>query len=170
MNNIFILLILFQAKHYVCDFPLQGEYMLKKFSPNWDFFIPLLSHALVHAFFTFAISVGFVGAKFAAILGVLDLVIHFSMDRIKASPKMLGKYQNLVKSDFEFHSKLLSMYTKAFEEEQLSLENYKLAMKIEKDSFNVKKASNKKFWHALGLDQAVHHLTHYLIIYLIVTR
>ena len=162
MNNIFILLILFQAKHYVCDFPLQGEYMLKKFSPNWDFFLPLLSHALVHAIFTFAISVGFVGAKFAAILGALDLVIHFSMDRIKASPKMLGKYQALTKRDFIEHSqRLASAHGNRAELQYVEQFNRE---------FNERKASNKKFWHALGLDQAVHHLTHYLIIYLIVTR
>lgn len=162
MNNIFILLILFQTKHYVCDFPLQGEYMLKKFSPNWDFFLPLLSHALVHAIFTFVISVGFVGAKFAAILGVLDLVIHFSMDRIKASPKMLGKYQTLTKRDFIEHSQNIASV-------HGNLDEHRLVTEMNSD-FNERKASNKKFWHALGLDQAVHHLTHYLIIYLIVTR
>ena len=30
-KEIFILLILFQIKHFLCDFPLQGKYMLGKF-------------------------------------------------------------------------------------------------------------------------------------------
>lgn len=169
MTTIFVLLVVFQAKHYVADFPLQNEYMLKKFSPNWDFFLPLLSHALVHAVFTFAISVGFVGAKFAAILGALDLVIHFTMDRIKANPKMLGKYQALTKRDFIEHKQSLDEMQKTIDQAGYKPYYQQQYEKLEV-AFNVRKASNKKFWHALGLDQAVHHLTHYLIIYLIVTR
>lgn len=59
------------------------------------------------------------------------------MDRIKASPKRLGKYKALTSSEFE----------KATEEQ---------------------KKSNTYFWWALGLDQGVHHLTHYLIIYFLI--
>lgn len=95
--------------------------MLKKFSPNWDFFFPLLSHSLVHALFTFLIAYAF-RPELALSVALLDLVVHFTMDRIKAGPKYLGRFKD--------------MY-------------------------------DKKFWWSLGLDQSVHHLTHYLIIYLL---
>lgn len=43
MKTLFILLILFQIKHFVADYLLQGEYMLGKFKPGWSFLKPLLS-------------------------------------------------------------------------------------------------------------------------------
>jgi hypothetical protein len=119
---IFLLLVLFQVKHFVADYPLQGKYMLKKFSPNWDFFIPLFLHSAVHAAFTLLIAAYF-KPEIAFEVALLDLVVHFTMDRIKAGPKYLGRYKD--------------MY-------------------------------DKKFWWSLGLDQSVHHLTHYFIIYLLV--
>ena len=61
------------------------------------------------------------------------------MDRVKASPKMLGKFKALTANEF----------ISATDEQKLN---------------------NKYFWWSLGLglDQAVHHLTHYFIIYLLV--
>lgn len=118
---IFLLLILFQLKHFVADYPLQGKYMLQKFRPDWGFFIPLLAHSAVHAVFTLVIAL-LVKPEIALEVAILDLVVHFTMDRIKAGPKYLGRYKD--------------MY-------------------------------DKKFWMSLGVDQMVHHLTHYFIIYLL---
>lgn len=123
---IFVLLLAFQLKHFICDYPLQTPYMLGKFKPDWDFLKPLCAHAAVHACVTFYISVyalfktpGTLVWAFG--LSVFDFVIHASMDRIKASPKILGRF----------------------------------------------KIEDKRFWWSLGLDQMVHHLTHYLIIFVI---
>ena len=153
-NSLIVLLIAFQLKHYICDFPLQGEYMMGKFKPGKEFILPLLAHTLVHAAFTILIALYFVSLEKALLLGLLDLTIHFIMDRIKASPNMLGKYQALSKADFYEHESNL----------RSSLEMYRPAIQLE---FDKRMKDNKKFWWALGLDQGIHHLTHYLIIYLI---
>ena len=57
------------------------------------------------------------------VYATLDISIHFIMDRIKASPNMLG-------------------------------------------CFNPK---DKGYWYVLGVDQMVHHMTHYLIIVSIIS-
>lgn len=128
---IFYLLVVYQIKHFLADFPLQGKYMLNKFQPGWDFLLPLTAHAAIHALFTFIISLSYLFHKTYPLmdielplkLALLDFVVHFTMDRIKAGPKYLGRFKD--------------MY-------------------------------NYKFWWSLGLDQMVHHLTHYFIIYQLV--
>lgn len=141
---IFALLFTFQVKHYLADFPLQTKYMLGKFSRYDDVWIPaLLAHVAVHGAFTLVISLiyfcwvistgfgTFVTDNTDIFLDVilislssasLDMAIHFSMDRIKASPYLLGKY----------------------------------------------KPDEKPFWLALGVDQTVHHLTHYALIAMLI--
>lgn len=131
------MLILFQLKHFVCDFPLQNSYMLGKFKEK-GWFLPLLSHCVTHAGGTLLILTFFVQTtKEVLFLSLFDLCAHFIMDRIKASPKMLGKYVSLTKRDFQEGTPT---------KEQLH--------------------SNEMFWYSLGFDQLVHHLTHYLIVYL----
>lgn len=123
--EILILLVVFQVKHFLADYPLQNRYMLGKFLPGWAFFFPLLSHVMVHGLFTFFIVLAWTGDDMLAMmLASLDGLVHFLMDRLKAGPRYLGRW----KHDSPF------------------------------------------FWWALGLDQMVHHLTHYLIIWITVTR
>lgn len=91
--TIFLLFVLFQIKHFLADFPFQTKYMLGKFKDSeWQ--LPLLAHVGVHALFTFAISLPF-GAAQAYLLALADATIHFTMDRIKASPRMLGRFKIL---------------------------------------------------------------------------
>lgn len=115
--DLVVLLILFQLKHFVADYPLQNKYMLGKFKET-GWVAPLAAHCSYHAGFTFLISIFFAPWYVALMLSVVDFVIHFTMDRFKASPNMLGRF----------------------------------------------KMDNPKFWWALGFDQMVHHITHYLII------
>lgn len=122
IEGVFILLIAFQIKHFICDFPLQREYMLKKTMPGWEFVAPLSLHCVVHATFTFLI-VLFIRPELWW-LAAVDFVIHFIMDRIKSGPRYLGRFNN---------------------------------------------RSTPGFWNALGFDQMVHHLTHYFIIWMLVT-
>lgn len=84
------LLILFQLKHFVCDYPLQGQYMLKKANKR-GWFLPLLTHASVHAFGTMVI-LSEIKALNMWWLSLVDLFIHFTMDRIKASPSILNRW------------------------------------------------------------------------------
>lgn len=159
MNEIFILLLVYQIKHFLADYPLQTPYMLKKFLPNAGFFWPLCAHAGIHAAFTLVIASVFfvyVGFEFPIIfiLGIayFDFIIHFVMDRIKASPNMLGRYKPL--SANEFPSIIVWAGCSGNSTESIRARE--------------KLRHNKYFWWALGLDQAVHHLTHYTIIYLLV--
>lgn len=124
METLFILLILFQLKHFICDYPLQNSYMLGKFKlEGWLF--PLLSHTVVHFLGTALITYMFtLDIIFTLLLSCLDLIIHFIVDRIKAHPSLGGRY----------------------------------------------KPENPKFWWCLGLDQSMHHLTHYFLIFLILTK
>lgn len=142
MVTIFLLLLAFQLKHFLADYPLQTEYMLGKFKPGKGYVLPLFLHASVHAAFTFLICWGIqfpgVGPKLALGLALLDGGIHFAMDRIKASPRLLGRHKPLTAKD----------YPTATEEQ---------------------KRGNKYFWWSLGVDQGVHHLTHYIIIAILLT-
>ena len=120
MTEIFILLIVYQIKHFLCDYPLQTPYMLQKLNlTGWA--VPLAAHAAVHGAFTLAI-VMFVNPSLWW-LAIFDFAVHFTMDRIKASPNMLNRF---------------------------GLED-------------------KRFWWSLGFDQMVHHLTHYAIIFMLIT-
>lgn len=83
MTTLFVLLIAFQIKHFLCDYPLQGQYMLGKFKEK-DWELPLAAHALVHAVFTFFIA-AFFGLQIAIAVALLDFGIHFIVDRIKVN-------------------------------------------------------------------------------------
>lgn len=122
LQTVFLLLVIFQIKHFVADFPLQRPYMLRKFSPGWEFVLPLSLHCAVHALFTLAIVLVFAPALWW--LSILDFVAHFVMDRIKAGPRYLGRFNDI---------------------------------------------SRTGYWVSFGLDQMVHHLTHFYIVWMIVT-
>lgn len=129
--QIFTLLIIFQIKHWLCDYPLQTPFMLQKFQKKgWVY--PLFCHTRVHAVFTLLISATFLNlysgmsvqdyTRIAVWMMFLDGVVHFIVDRVKAHPDLGGRW----------------------------------------------KTDNPKFWWALGTDQALHHLTHYIVIYVLV--
>lgn len=133
IGEIFTLLIVYQLKHFLADYPLQGRYMLGKFKPGWGFLGPLATHAGLHAGLTYLIAVIYLQTKLGKLsldivglilwLTLTDFVIHFTMDRIKAGPKYLGRFKDMMKP---------------------------------------------YFWWSLGLDQMVHHLTHYYLIWRLV--
>lgn len=133
MKLAFALLLAFQLKHFLADYPLQGRYMLGKFRDSWGFLQPLLAHVAVHAAGTFLIACYF-GIVQAIGLALFDASVHFCMDRIKASKRYLGRFKPL----------------NADTAPTATLEQWK---------------QNDYFWWSLGFDQAVHHLTHYAIIY-----
>lgn len=90
--SLFALLVIYQLKHFICDYPLQNAYMLGKFEEiGWV--KPLLAHTGIHAVATFLIALVFTQMVFLSLsLALFDLVVHFIMDRVKASPKLLGRY------------------------------------------------------------------------------
>jgi hypothetical protein len=138
ISMIFYLLILYQLKHFLCDYPLQTpRFFIGKFRKDWSFFVPLLAHSAIHGVGTFLIAVWATGNILLGInLGILDMVVHGTMDRLKAGERWMGRWKALSSTEF-------ATATPA----QLR--------------------GNALFWNALGVDQMVHHLTHYLCIYLI---
>lgn len=166
MNTLFLLLLIFQLKHFICDFPLQNEYMLGKFKEK-GWVLPLLSHGLVHAVATFIISLIFThDLNKSIVLAVLDLIIHSTMDRIKASPKMLGKYKSMTKEQYVRSLEKIDNFKRQLSLVQTDSMN-KLYLQAVSEH-NELKRNNSRFWSFLGLDQLVHHVTHYFIIYLII--
>jgi hypothetical protein len=147
------LLIAYQIKHFLCDYPLQGPYMLRKFLPGWGFFLPLLAHAGVHALCTGLIAFLFGSYHLIIPLALLDGTVHFIMDRIKAGPKYMGRWKPLTAQEYR------NCY-------DLSKSHW--APTSSQASQHLR--GNTLFWWALGFDQMVHHLTHYLCIYLLMTR
>lgn len=83
MILVFALLIIYQLKHFLCDYPLQTQYMLGKFKPGRDWILPLAAHACVHAGFTFVIALIFSPAWLAILLSFLDFTAHLTVDRAK---------------------------------------------------------------------------------------
>lgn len=151
MSNVawvFVLLVVFQCKHWLADYPLQRRWMLGKFRSDWGFVFPLLAHVAVHGFMTFwisAIALSALRSDFwnpqpvALLLAFFDMTIHFVMDRIKASPKYLGRYKTLT-------------------------------AETAKTATDAQWRSNDRFWWSMGFDQSIHHLTHYAIIWWLVTH
>lgn len=99
MLTVFLLLIAFQLKHFICDYPLQTQYMLRKMQTT-GWVKPLAAHAGVHAIGTFMIAYYFLNLSyyidnviFAATLAITDLILHFIVDRLKASPTIGGRFK-----------------------------------------------------------------------------
>lgn len=160
MEAIWILLVIYQLKHFVADYLLQGKYMLGKFKTE-GWVLPLLSHALVHGAFTFSIAYFYLGLRESIMLAFFDTYIHFLVDRVKASPNFLGKFRALSKTEMIRLIQLEAMCK--------VLENNGSDQSEKLKEIAEKRKSNTYFWWSLGVDQMAHHLTHYLIIYAIVT-
>ncbi|NJO48155.1 MAG: DUF3307 domain-containing protein [Leptolyngbyaceae cyanobacterium RM2_2_4] len=165
---IYLLLVVYQLKHFLADYPLQGRYMLGKFKPFPACLLPLLSHGLVHGVFTFLIALYFKDWQVAAWLGALDMLIHSGVDYVKANPSLGGRFKALTKETYMMSHNMsqgLSMVDGSPMPKEISekdLETYKeLGRKDLK--------SNVYFWWALGADQLAHHLTHYLLIWIILS-
>jgi hypothetical protein len=106
MKAIFILLVVYQLKYWLCDYSLQRSYMLRKFEGGTTWILPLCAHAGVHAAFTLFVGslwaiwkvyAGFAPSTFytrlAFALAALDFVVHFTVDRMKAAPTWGGRWK-----------------------------------------------------------------------------
>jgi len=98
LHLVFLLLCIFEVKHFLCDFPLQRRWMLQKVLPGWEFFAPLLVHCCVHGLFTLAIVMYYKPGLWW--LALVDIAAHFIMDRIKAGPRYLGRFRDRDKSSY----------------------------------------------------------------------
>ena len=98
--------------------------------------MPLAGHVLIHGAMTLVICVNYGPLSTAIWLALFDASIHFVMDRIKASPKYMGRWKVLSAGEWP-------------------------------TATPEKKRANNIFWSCLGIDQMVHHLTHYAIIWVL---
>lgn len=149
LHLLFVLLAVYQLKHWMADYPLQNEYMLGKFQPGWGFVGPLAMHVTIHGGLTFIIVVAVTHMLGLALaVAAFDLTVHFFMDRLKAGPKYMGRWKPLTAAQWMDAKK-------------------KLTLGIWDKSENPAGAlqGNVLFWWALGIDQMVHHLTHYACIF-----
>jgi len=148
---VYTLFGIFLVKHFIADFPLQGQYHIGKFKKYPDFILPLLNHCAIHAIFTFIISCTFLkDAEKAFWLGCFDLLCHFGMDRIKASPDLLGRFKAL--SAAEYVKCVKGEANQDFHTAKAAYEKLR---------------SNRLFWVSLGIDQMVHGFTDLIIVYAI---
>jgi hypothetical protein len=81
-STVFILLALFGIKHFIADFLMQFEYMLREkgiYGATGG-----VHHSLVHASWTFLILVCFVNnANVVIALAAVDFFVHYHVDFVK---------------------------------------------------------------------------------------
>ena len=158
LATVLTLLVVYQLKHFLADYPLQTQYMLGKFRPGWEFVKPLTGHAGVHALFTYWIVLIYSWSfTMAVALALFDFTVHFVMDRIKAGPRYLGRFHALSATEYS------NMQAYLRDEEGMSALYGKIPAGAAKKAIR----DNRFFWWALGFDQMVHHLTHYAIIFIL---
>ncbi len=121
ISKAFLLLLALQAKHVICDGPLQTVQMVRDKSvygkPRG------VAHALIHCLGSFGVLVAAgVPVVFTAQLVTFEFFVHYHIDYIK---------EKFVKYNGWYHS-------------------------------------DGPFWWALILDQALHHMTYLLLVWLIV--
>lgn len=163
---IWLLLVFFQLKHFIADYLLQNEYMLGKFKEQgWA--LPLASHCMVHVLFTLVVAL-IVNPSVALLVCVIDFSLHFIMDRIKASPTLLGRYTALTKKEVMEHKYKIEQIGFMLKKKAITPEQHCIIVEETLANWKAKVKSNKRFWWSLGLDQMVHHLTDILIIYILV--
>lgn len=154
--TIFFLLVAFQVKHLFADFVCQTDYMAGKFRPGWNFVWPLVAHAGHHAAATLAIGTYVLayserGIVLCCAAAAFDFLSHFVIDRVKASPSLLGRWQPLSKDEYGFYRNIAANRHGSWAAEAVTSAS--------------KALRNNRIYHlVLGTDQCLHHLTHYCII------
>lgn len=173
INFLFALLVIYKFKHFIADYPLQGKYMLGKFQGGTAWILPLSAHCAVQAFFTFLIGL-MVNPRLAVVGATIDFILHFIMDRIKASPNLMGRWKNFSANEYGFlrmgflppsTNDILETKREATIGGTIKV----LVLKVrEASSKQIEKTfkNNTYFWWALGIDQCFHGLTDLLVLYI----
>ena len=150
-----LLVAAFKVKHFVADYPLQTPYMLGKFKPT-GWVRPLAAHAGVHAAITALVALGAGAGLLALGCALLDFVVHFVMDRVKASPNLMGRWKAL--SAGEYRSAARMAEYDGTDPELVGAARFGRQLL----------RHNTLFWNCLGIDQLVHGLTDLAVVALIV--
>lgn len=161
LRVVFALLVVYQMKHLLADYLLQswpiGHYFLGKFKKH-GWVKPLAGHCGEHAAITLMI-VGAMHRPDLWWLAIVDFGVHFVMDRLKAGPRWLGQFKMYPGSaaDWQDDCHLTAQ------------PNNPSLWSVARRQAEHRLWSNTLFWVTLGVDQAVHHLTHYYCIWRLVT-
>ena len=136
VSQIFVLLLAFQIKQLLCDYPIQPEFLLKRFQSSSV--NGLLLYSFFHGFFTLAICLILTTASFplAAGLALLDVGIDFVLGLTRSKSDLLARFRPLDLQEFTVASR------KA-------------------------KRQHRLYWIFFGIDQALHHMTHFSIVYIL---
>lgn len=164
----FTILVLYQIKHFLCDYPLQTDYMLGKFKEHPHYIKPLAAHAGVHALFTLVL-VAFYNLKLAVPMAILDFVSHFIIDRVKAHPTGLGKYQSITKKEVGQYQTKVKYLHDMHNTKRITSDQYVNELTKHTQAHEQAFKDNKYFWLSLGADQMLHNLVHILIVWMVVS-
>ncbi|MBG1231283.1 DUF3307 domain-containing protein [Aestuariivirga litoralis] len=98
LNQLFLLLILFQFKHFVADGPLQTKAMVDEKS-RYGATLGIV-HAGIHGILTIVVVMLVLhGWVWAVVLGLIDFAIHYHVDYVK---ERLVKYWGFTPADGPF--------------------------------------------------------------------
>jgi hypothetical protein len=90
VGAVLLLVLLFGLKHLLADFILQTPWMVRGKGAAAGWMAPLLAHAGVHGALTTAIALVVVPGWWW--LGLVDLLVHATLDRLKAAPRCGGRW------------------------------------------------------------------------------
>ena len=162
ITKIFILLILYQVKYFVCDVLLQKDYMQGKYK-DWPKFIgPLFTHSMVHYWGTLLIVVWF-DPRHALIYALGDALTHFIIERVNTSPKMFGRFKALTQKEYEY-----IMEGKGIPQYHRNLGWSLNLLPLKYVQRNRILLHDKLFKISFGAEQMFHFCTQYFIIYWLV--
>lgn len=81
LNDLLLLFLLFTIKHFVVDFPLQGEFQWKNKGTYGH--LGGILHASLHTVATFIILIFFANIWWSFLFSILDGLIHYRIDFLK---------------------------------------------------------------------------------------
>jgi len=81
MNEILLILVLFQIKHWYVDFVIQTTAQVNSKGKYGD--LLGIIHSVEHGVYTFAVLSGVASLYVALIIGLFDIIIHYHIDWIK---------------------------------------------------------------------------------------
>jgi hypothetical protein len=91
IGDIVAVYLLFRLKQLFADYLLQTDWMARGKGRQVHWLAPLLAHAGTHGLGTTAIAL--VVAPALWWLGLVDLLVHASIDRVKAVPALGGRWR-----------------------------------------------------------------------------
>jgi hypothetical protein len=136
VSQIFVLLLAFEVKQLLCDYPILPDFLLKRFHSNG--IKAFILYSAFHGFITFTICLLLTNAEYplALLMSLLDFAAGFALAMFRSHSSMIARFKPLDLDEF------MSASRKA-------------------------KRQHRMYWTFFGLDQAIHHMTHFSIIYIL---